>query len=328
MSTIYLTTQGSTLRKEEHRFTVVKDGKTVLSVPDFKVDRILVYGNVQITTQALRFALHNDIPITFLTMYGRLIGAALPSFSKNIFLRISQFKKLSLDNERVLLAKKVLSAKISNSLVMLRRFARSKSFSIISEYKFRSARSDIESANSVGTLRGIEGGASSVYFMNLREMLASAVLFKGRNYHPAKDPFNSLLNFLYSLLSNEMLGIIHSKGLDPYLGFLHSVEYGRFSLVFDLIEPFRSCIADAVAVKLFRKGIIDESDFKKHRLYGFVLNDDMRKIVLKHYEEKMDTKFVYDGSSINFRQAFVRMVDSFSDYLTEDKDFQPFVLKK
>ena len=98
--------------------------------------------------------------------------------------------------------------------------------------------------------------------------------------------------------------------------------------MFDLIEPFRSCIADAVAVKLFRKGIIDESDFKKHRLYGFVLNDDMRKIVLKHYEEKMDTKFVYDGSSINFRQAFVRMVNSFSDYLTEDKDFQPFVLKK
>lgn len=328
MSTIYLTTQGSTLRKEEHRFTVVKDGKTVLSVPDFKVDRILVYGSVQITTQALRFALKNDIPITFLTMYGRLIGAALPSFSKNIFLRINQFKSLSLDSERVLLAKKILSAKVSNSLTMLKRFARSKDFQIINENKFHSARFDIEDANSIGTLRGVEGGVSSVYFMNLRELLSPEVSFKGRNYHPAKDPFNSLLNFLYSLLSNEMLGVIHSKGLDPYLGFLHSVEYGRFSLVFDLVEPFRACIADAVAVKLFRKGIIDETDFKKHKLYGFVLKDDVRKIVLKHYEEKMDTGFIYEGARVNFRQVFVKMVDSFSDYISEGKDFRPFVLKK
>ena len=42
---------------------------------------------------------------------------------------------------------------------------------------------------------------------------------------------------------------------------LHSLEYGRHSLPLDLVEEFRSVIADTLALSLFNLGILKESDF-------------------------------------------------------------------
>ncbi len=262
MSTLYLNTQGAVLRKEEHRFLVIKEDTVLLSIPDFKVERILIYGNVQITTQAFKFALKNSIPITFLTMYGRFIGSTFPAFSKNVFLRMAQFKRLSSSEDRLFLSKLVISAKIKTSVAMLKRFFRSTEMEPTDMERMKMQINLLQTAHSVERLRGIEGGASSMYFSNLRLLLKEHIKFSGRNYHPAKDPFNSLLNFLYSLLANEVLGVVYSKGLDPYYGFLHATEYGRVSLVFDLMEPFRSCVADSLTVRLFGKEIISENDFE------------------------------------------------------------------
>lgn len=328
MSTIYINTQGAVLRKEEYRFLVVKDKTVLLSIPDFKVERILLYGNVQVTTQALRFAMKNNIPITFLTMYGRFVGSMLPSFSKNIFLRMAQFRKLSDNNERVELSKKVIYAKIVTSTAMLKRFFRSSGVQLQDLLGLKRQLLLVKDVSSIDALRGIEGGASSIYFSNLRALLKEYIEFNGRNYHPAKDPFNSLLNFLYSLLANEVLGIIYAKGLDPYYGFLHSIEYGRVSLVFDLMEPFRSCVADPIAVKLFKKSIISREDFDRHQIYGYVLKNEPRTIVLKSYEERMEKKFSYNKKRINFREALMDYVNNFADYLAKDKEFKPFVLLK
>ncbi len=328
MSTLYLNTQGAVLRKEEHRFLVVKNKEVILSVPDFKVERILIYGHVQVTTQAMRFAMKNNIPITFLTMYGRFIGSTLPAFSKNILLRISQFDKLSDKSKKISLSKKVIRSKITNSISMLKRFFRSEKEEItgLEEIKMNARR--LENANSINAIRGIEGIVSSIYFSNIRKLLEPYIEFHGRNYHPAKDPFNSLLNFLYSLVANEMLGIIYAKGLDPYYGFLHAVEYGRVSLVFDLIEPFRASIADSLAVKMFKKFTLTKNDFEKHNIYGFVLKSEKRKIVLANYEMQMEKEFSYNGKRTNFRKAIMEQLESFSSYINGEGDFKPFTILK
>ncbi len=325
MSTLYINTQGAVLKKEEHRFSVAKNGRVLVSVPDFKVERILIYGNVQITTQALKFAMKNNIPITFLTAYGRFIGTALPSFSKNISLRLKQFALLSEPANRLKFAKETVSAKISNSIVMLKRFFKHREEEPeIHELKALKLRA--QNANSIKNLRGIEGGASAIYFRQMKTILSDYVEIKGRNFHPAKDVFNSLLNFLYSLVSNEMLGALYNAGFDPYLGFLHEVEYGRVSLTYDLIEPFRAPVADAIAVKLFSKRIITENDFEPHKLYGYILKNDSRKIVLAHYENKMEESFMHRGNNVNFRKLFHSEVDKLRRAITEENKFYPFVM--
>ncbi len=328
MSTIYLTTQGSVLKKEEHRFLVVKDKQTLLSVPDFRVERILIYGNIQVTTQALKFAMHNNIPITFLTSYGRFVGMALPSFSKNILLRINQFSALNNEETKIKLAKAVLKAKITNSMIMLKRFYKHSEEKFEDTAEFKVFKYRIDTANSIKSLRGIEGGASSVYFNHIKTLISNKVNFAGRSFHPAKDVFSSLLNFLYSLISNEMLGSIYNAGFDPYLGFLHSVEYGRTSLTYDLIEPFRAAVADAIAIKMFRKKMLTQSDFEKHKTYGYILKDSIRKIVLSQYEDKMESKFTLNGKPYNFRILFHEEVDKLKQFVNKKVEFKPFTLKK
>lgn len=328
MSTLYINTQGAVLKKEEHRFTVSKDGKTLVSVPDFKVERILVYGNVQITTQALKFALKNNIPITFLTVYGRFVGTAIPSFSKNILLRIKQFSIMNDPERKLDFAKSVVESKISNSIIMLKRFFKHTEIDPENIHELKALKNSVKNVNSIGQLQGTEGTASSLYFREIKRLFAGKILISGRNYHPAKDAFNSLLNFLYSLISNEMLGILYNAGFDPYLGFLHSVEYGRTSLTYDIIEPFRSPIADSVAVKLFSMRIISEEDFEPHKLYGYILKNNARRIVLAHYEQKMENTFTYKNKQYNFRKLMHEEGEKLKKAVLEGKTYEPFKLTR
>ncbi len=60
---------------------------------------------------------------------------------------------------------------------------------------------------------------------------------------------------------NRVYAAVRVSGLDPYPGFLHSIDYGRFSLVLDLMEEFRTIIADTLALSLFNLKILKREDF-------------------------------------------------------------------
>jgi CRISPR-associated endonuclease Cas1 len=72
---------------------------------------------------------------------------------------------------------------------------------------------------------------------------------------------NAMLSFGYTMLLKEVLPLIESTGLDPYLGFLHAPEYGRPSLALDIMEEFRSVIVDQLVLKLINKRILTADDF-------------------------------------------------------------------
>ena len=78
MAIIYLTEQGSKLSKTSKRLVIEKDGQTLLEIPEFKVERVLIFGNVQITTQAMAFLLDNGIEVSFLSLYGKYRGRLSP----------------------------------------------------------------------------------------------------------------------------------------------------------------------------------------------------------------------------------------------------------
>jgi CRISPR-associated protein Cas1 len=53
MPSLYITEQGATLRKEANRLVVERDDVKLAELHDFKVERVVVFGNVQLTTQAM-----------------------------------------------------------------------------------------------------------------------------------------------------------------------------------------------------------------------------------------------------------------------------------
>ena len=70
MSTLYITEQGSKLRKTSKRLLVEKSGVTLLDVPSHEIDQVLVFGAVQLSTQAISFLLDSGIDVFCLSMAG------------------------------------------------------------------------------------------------------------------------------------------------------------------------------------------------------------------------------------------------------------------
>ena len=60
----------------------------------------------------------------------------------------------------------------------------------------------------------------------------------------AVTPGNALLNYLYGVLASEVTIALHTFGLDPSLGILHTDKDNRSSLTYDLMEPLRAICVD------------------------------------------------------------------------------------
>jgi CRISPR-associated protein Cas1 len=119
----------------------------------------------------------------------------------------------------------------------------------------------LEKAESVDSVRGYEGRASALYFDAFASGFIDNQGFTRRVRRPPTDPVNSVLSLLYTFLMNRVYAAVRVAGLDPYPGFLHAIDYGRYSLVLDLMEEFRTIIADTLTLSLFNLKILQKDDF-------------------------------------------------------------------
>ena len=118
-------------------------------------------------------------------------------------------------------------------------------------------------AGDLDVLRGCEGEAAAYYFAALPAILPAAWQqdFVGRSRRPPRDRVNALLSFGYALLTRDATAAAARVGLDPMLGFLHTVVPGRPALALDLIEPFRAAWVDTAVLRLLATRGIDRDDF-------------------------------------------------------------------
>lgn len=317
------------MRKTSKRLLVEKDGKVLLEVPEFKVDQVLVFGNVQITTQAMSFLLEHSIPISLLSIYGRLKGKLVPAESKNIYLRLAQFERFKDEGFKLSLAKDIVSGKIRNQRSLLMRYQRNHPEINLSEEisQLEGLLSLLLSKTKVSTVIGIEGRSSAIYFEAFSKMFRRELQFEGRDRRPPRDPINSLLSLGYTMITNEAFSILSAIGLDPYIGYLHSLDYGRPSLALDLTEEFRQAIIDTLTLSLINKGVLKPSDFEE-REEGVYLKDSARKTYLLHYERKMQTELQRPDSKdkMTYRRLIYYQAQRLAKSIKEKTQYQPHLL--
>ncbi len=263
MSTIYISEQGAVISKTSRRIVISKDSAIILEVPIFKVERIFIFGNVQLTTQAMNFLLESNIDVSFFTMGGKCHGRLAAIDSKNIFLRLAQYERY-LDKEfQVNLAKKIVDIKLGNEIDLIYAFTKNYGISRFKEIliAIKKCRELLKNKSTINSVMGIEGIAASYFFKAFKMMIRNEnLVFSVRQKNPSVDPINSLLSFGYTLVTNEILSVLIGQGFDPYIGFLHGINYGRPSLALDVVEEFRSAI-DGFTLKLLNKSILTENDF-------------------------------------------------------------------
>jgi len=263
MAVIYIREQGSVVRKRGSRLMVEKDGEALLEIPLRQTETVAVFGNIQVTTQALSELLERGIPLALYTRNGRLKGHLTPELSKNVMLRVSQYR-VALDPAASLrIARSLVRAKLIDSAEMLDDYrAHYPSEELASACQsLRAAVSHASEAASNAELLGYEGSAAATYFAVFPGLIRADLPFPGRRKHPATDPVNALLSLGYTLAMNEIRALVEGCGLEPHLGFLHQLDYGRPSLALDLLEPFRASLVDRLTLRLINERILTASDF-------------------------------------------------------------------
>lgn len=123
MANLYLTEQGSVLHKTGNRLIVEKDDVILLDVQCNKIDTVLIFGNVQFTTQAVKELFEHGIEMALLTTSGRLIGQITSPFTKNVDLRLAQYERYRDSSYVLKTSKKIVAGKIQNGVELLRRFS-------------------------------------------------------------------------------------------------------------------------------------------------------------------------------------------------------------
>lgn len=331
MASLYLMEQGSVLRKKSQRLVVEKQGKVLLEIPEFKVDRILIFGNVQLTTQAISFLLSSGIDTSFLTMNGRFKGRLTPTESKNVFLRVKQHEKYLQPQFKLSLAKLIVHAKVKNARTLLVRYSRNHP-----EINLENAIKElndcilkVDKKETIKSLMGIEGIAAAIYFEVFGQMLRHELKFIGRNRRPPCDPTNSLLSLGYTLLTNEMTSLLSATGFDPYIGYFHGLDYGRPSLSLDLIEELRHAIIDRFVLYLVNNQIITQSDFENRNEEGVFLYEEAKKSFFMEYEKYMNRQVDSNLTSEKktYRELCRLKVERFQHTVLNDEPFLPYIIQ-
>jgi len=146
---------------------------------------------------------------------------------------------------------------------------------------------------------GLEGSAGRAYFDALSFIMPDRFKFDGRSRMPAKDEFNCLLNYGYGVLYSMVEKACIIAGLDPYIGFLHTDNYNKKSLVFDLIEMFR-ILVDSTVVYLFSQRKVKKDYFDEIK-NGISLNKEGKAVLIESLNNTLEKSIRYKGRNIKNR---------------------------
>jgi len=185
--------------------------------------------------------------------------------------------------------------------------------------------------NKFQSLLGIEGAAADAYFSSFGSMLEKrhGFCFEERNKRPPRDPVNSVLSYIYGVLTKEMFVTVLAVGFDPYLGFYHQPMYGRPSLALDMMEEFRPLIADSVAITLFNNRELSPDDFIRTGI-GISIAPEAKKKVIGAYEKRLQTEIVHPifGYAVSYRRILDVQARLLARVLTgELKEYPAFVTR-
>ena len=293
LNTLYVTTQDAYLRKEGETVVVEKEKQVLLRLPIHTLQGLVTFGNVMTSPYLLNLCAERGVSVSFMSESGKFLARVTGPVSGNVLLRLSQMRAYDDKAKKGEIARSFVIGKLMNARsVLLRRMRDHGETADIAESSAKILdvlRRVRDSAPDAERLRGLEGEAGAVYFGVFNELLVAGketFSIASRNRRPPLDPMNALLSYLYTLLAHDCRGALESVGLDPQIGFLHEVRAGRPSLALDLMEEFRACLADRVALSLVNLRQLGARDFTVSESGAVSISADARKSVLMAWQKK------------------------------------------
>jgi CRISPR-associated exonuclease Cas4/CRISPR-associated protein Cas1 len=308
-------------------------GKTEVALGD--VSELVLLGPVSLTTPALGALLREEIPVTWASSGGWVLGHTVSTGHKNVSIRIAQSRAAFDERRCLILARGLVAAKIRNSRVFLRRnfksgneAERDGALEALARLADRAAH-----APTMAELLGLEGEAAARYFRLFVTMLGEAArefpafAFEKRTRRPPADPVNAMLSLGYAMLTRTWHAVLSAVGFDPYLGFYHQPRFGRPALALDMMEPFRSILADSTVIQAINNGEVKSDGFFAAGP-AVNLKPHARRAFIATYERRLDQEVTHPvfGYRVSMRRLLEVQARLLARYLCGEIEDYPHYL--
>jgi CRISPR-associated protein Cas1 len=322
---LVINTPGTFLTQKDECFRLKQKEKT-FDISPLKVESIVITNQAMISTQAVVMALEHNTDIIFVDKFGDPMGRVwFSKMGSTALIRRKQLEvaEMPLGLELVV---QMIKQKTENQVRFLKKLMHARSGK---ESQFTSAITTIEQSLSALTfsaeeidevrnlLMGLEGTAGRAYFQCISGILPEKYQFDGRSRRPAKDPFNAVLNYCYGILYSLFEKACILSGLDHYVGFLHTDNYNKKSLVFDLIEPFR-IYGEQVVVYLFT-GKKMKDEYYDASEEAVSLNQKGKPVVVEAMNKHLEETIRYRRKNVKRRHILQHEAHRLANILLADE---------
>lgn len=331
---LYVQTPGARIGKSGEVLVVESEGdKTKVALGD--ISQLVIHGPVSLSTPALGALLREEIPVTWASTGGWVLGHTMSSGHRNVSIRIDQYRAAFDAYRSLVFARGLVAAKIRNSRVFLRRnikngdtSTRDETLKALTRLADRAAHAPTEAE-----LLGMEGEAAARYFRLFDGMFGDtaqnfpAFAFNKRTRRPPADPVNAMLSLGYTLLTRTWLNTLAAVGFDPYLGFYYRPRFGRPALALDMMEPYRAILADSTVIQAVNNGEVKPD--------GFVaagpavnLKPHARRAFIAAYERRLDQEVTHPlfGYRVSTRRLLEVQARLLARFLAGEIDAYPHYL--
>lgn len=327
--------KGSFIAKHQGRLQVKVKKKVVEQAPLMHLEELLIAGKaISLSSDAIMACVENGIPIHMMdelgNPYASLYSAGLTGTVQTRRAQLEAYR----DERGVRVAIQMAMAKVRNQAALLRYRAKQykeknptlyeqvRCLALEVEDPLTALEALAQSGSCVDEVRerlmGLEGSAARKYWQAVRLEVNVGPEWPGRKTRGATDLPNSLLNYGYGILYNQVQQAIVLAGLDPYAGFIHADRPGKFSLVMDLIEEFRQPAVDRAVFAMLNLNMAAKQDEQ-----GLLVQQTREALRDKVYA-RLAAKEKYEGQQLCLRHVIQTQARHLARALRGEREYEGF----
>lgn len=336
LNTLYVTTPESYLSKDGMNVVISLNQQEVFRIPIINIEAIVTFGYMGASPGLMKLCADNGVALTFLSPNGRFVSRVQGQTKGNVLLRKVQYRLAEDPVWSLHVAQLMVAGKIQNYRNVLRRYLRDYGENL--EVVAAANALDIQKRDAIrakerAELMGTEGLAANQYFAVFPHLILQQKTdfpFSGRNRRPPKDAVNAMLSLAYTLLANDTAAALETVGLDPYVGFFHTLRPGRTSLALDVMEELRAYMGDRFVLSLINRRQVAADDFLYQGERGVVLTDKGRRTFLTAWQNRKKEEIIHPYLNEKMPVGLLPYVQAklLARYVRNDIDDYPVFLFK
>ena len=313
--------------------TISQKGKVIAQHHPDNLSQIVITGQgVSMSSNLVGFCMNRKIPIDFFDAQGTHLGSIISSkYMQNTLWAKQASADMTLRNT---IALGIIEGKIKNQHALLKYFNKyHKSHypqlqpkmemmeEVAERFKQWRKQAKLTDDGFLKELIGHEAQVAIRYWDYIRELFSDDnVKFEQREHQGAKDLVNSMLNYGYAILYARIWQALLAAKLNPFESLIHVQREGKPTLVFDMIEIFRSQVVDRVVISLIQKG-------QDLEVRNGLLTDTTRQLLIKSVMERLARYEKYQGQEMKMEQIIQSQAKLLAKAFEGTDKFKPYVAK-